>query len=185
MRKLRDWVGLIGFVAAAALLFKWLGGDNHAVKSRVFTPVDLTVPSGVLFSRPKAAPNGKPWPTISAYVAGYKRLNENGEADVVVDNSDGAHDLLAKLIDLDAKPETAVRVIFCRAYTRFSLLQVKPGHYDVRYRDLDTGIIRKSGIFQVTVKETKRGKQFMGWTVPVYTAINGTTYHEVIPAEEF
>ena len=60
-----------------------------------------------------------------------------------------------------------------------------PGHYDVRYKNLDTGQVRKSQKFEVSLKKTSEGEQYMGWTVGLYDVINGTVYHETITEKNF
>jgi hypothetical protein len=78
-----------------------------------------------------------------------------------------------------------VRVILLKAKDEMVLRHVKPGHYDIRYRNLDTGLIRKSPKFEVTFKQDEKGEEYMGWTVPLYEVINGTIYHEVIAERDF
>jgi hypothetical protein len=146
---------------------------------------EIVLPRNPLWIRPAKAPNGVPWPVTSDYVAGYPRLNVFGEADVVADNSGSSNDLFVKLVDLDQDPATAVRVGFVGAKDQLSFRRVKPGYYDVRYRNLDTGAILKSPIFEVTVRNTDQGQQYQGWTIPLYSTINGTIYHTEITKLEF
>jgi hypothetical protein len=65
------------------------------------------------------------------------------------------------------------------------LWHVKPGHYDIRYRNLDTGLIRKSPKFEVKFTQDATGEEYMSWTVPLYEAINGTIYHQIIAERDF
>jgi hypothetical protein len=65
------------------------------------------------------------------------------------------------------------------------LESVKPGHYDLRYMDLDTGVIQRSVSFEVTRKKTPRGEEYMGWTIGLYGVINGTSPEETITEREF
>ena len=60
-----------------------------------------------------------------------------------------------------------------------------PGHYDVRYKNLDTGQVRKSQKFEVSLKKTSEGGHYMGWTIGLYDVTNGTVYHETIPEHDF
>ena len=138
----------------------------------------------LIWSRPAAAPNGSPWPARSNYVAGYPRLNVSGIAKVTADNSGGPSDLLVKLVDLDNR-QRVVRVFFVKANDEFTLRDVKPGHYDVRYLNLDNGRIRESQLFEVTLRKTPKGEEYMGWTVGLYDVINGTSHHKDITERDF
>jgi hypothetical protein len=146
------------------------------------TPVVLDVP---LWVRPKSAPNGSPWPETTNYIEDYPRLNFEGIANVTADNSRGRSDLFVKLFDRDQRPAQPVRVILLKAKDQMILLHVKPGHYDIRYRNLDSGLIRKSPKFEVKYHQDENGEKYTGWTVPLYDVINGTIYHEVIAERDF
>lgn len=179
------YVAVTAIVVGAVFLYSrpdWL-----RPVSRVLTPIvrEPVLPRNPLWARPVAAPNGSPWPTRSDYIAGYPRLNVLGMASVTVDNSGGSSDLFVKLIDRDQKPMKAVRVFLLKAHDEFELYRVTPGRYDVRYKNLDTGQIRKSPKFEVTLKKTAEGEQYNGWTVPVYDVINGTVYHQTITERDF
>ena len=160
---------------------------NRSANSDILTPLlhEVGIPVNPLWNRPALAPNGSQWPQHSEYIAGYQRLNVFGPANVVADNSGGSSDLFAKLIDRDRHPMMAVRVFLVSAHSRFTLRSVKPGHYDIRYEDLDSGLIRESPAFAVTIRQTERGEVFMGWTVPLYEDIRGETYHKMITEKEF
>jgi hypothetical protein len=195
----RLWARIRSGVRRAAVAVLWigiLGGIAYAVYTRprstdpariVHTP---TIPERVilgnpLWHRPSAAPNGTQWPGESGYIAGFPRLNVGGLADVTVENSGGASDLFAKLIDRGQTPAVAVRVFLVKAGDKLTLHRVKPGHYDVRYMSLDSGLIRRTPDFEVTLTKTARGEQYQGWTVPVYEVIDGTIHHEEIDSREF
>jgi hypothetical protein len=152
------------------------------VTSQALPPTTPVLP---LWIRPKTAPNGSPWPKTTAYVDNYPRLNFDGMASVTADNSRGPSDLLVKLFDRDQKPAQPVRVLLLKAKDEIILLHVKPGHYDIRYRNLDTGLIRKSPNFEVTLKQDEKGEEYMGWTVPLYEAIDGTIHHKIIGERDF
>jgi hypothetical protein len=177
-------------IVAAVLYFGYLlytREDVANLPSLIRTPtiVERFLHGRPLWERPATAPNGSPWPGMSGYVAGYPRLNVGGLAEVVVDNSGGADDLFVKLIDRDQKPMTAVRVVFLKAGDKVKLDRVQPAHYDVRYRALDTGVIRRSPTIAVSLRVTANGQQYMGWTVPVYETVLGRIHHEEISEREF
>ena len=176
---------------ACALVYWYSHPDSLHAVSKVLAPLSRvasrtpTTPVVPLWIRPKTAPNGSTWPETSNYVENYPRLNFDGMASVTADNSRGRSDLLVKLFDRDQKPAQPVRVILLKARDEMILRHVKPGHYDIRYRNLDTGLIRKSPKFEVTYKQDAKGEEYMGWTVPLYEVINGTIYHEIIAERDF
>jgi hypothetical protein len=144
---------------------------------RQFPWWDAISPSRFLWSRPATSPNGKPWPAVSGYITGYPRLNVSGHVAVVTDNSGSLDDVLVKLYDRDRKPMAPVRVAFVRAKDKFTMEQVKPGHYDVRYLNLTTGVIKQSQ--PLTVKEN------LGWVIGLYGVLDGTQDHREIAKREF
>jgi hypothetical protein len=75
-----------------------------------------------------------------------------------------------------------VRVFFLKAKNQFTLHRVNPGHYDVRYLNLDTGLMRQSPAFETTVTKMR---QYEGWTILIYDDPNGTIFHREIGKDEF
>jgi hypothetical protein len=126
------------------------------VANRTLPTITPVLPDAPLWIRPKTAPNGSPWPKISNYIDNYPRLDLDGMAGVTADNSGGSSDLFVKLFDREQKPAKPVRVILLKAKEEMTLWHVKPGHYDIRYRNLDTGLIRKSPKFEVMFKRDEK-----------------------------
>lgn len=168
---------VLQYIAASVLMVCFVLWSSHRLS---LAPI-----SHLLWTRPAVAPNGSPWPTTSNYVAGYRRLNVFGPATVTADNSRGSRDLFAKLVDLDQTPPKAVRVFRVKPYSKFALQSVKPGHYDLRYMDLDTGVIQKSAPFEVTQRTTSKGEEYMGWTIGLYGVISGSSPEQTITEREF
>jgi hypothetical protein len=99
------------------------------------------------YVRGPLAPNGMPWPEASGYVEGYARLRTDGLLTVIVDNSRNRSDVFAKLVALDAGAAVGVRAMFVKAGERFAVERVRPGTYELRYRDLDAGVLSRSSPF--------------------------------------
>jgi len=181
--------------AIVCALVYWYSHPNSSFRSmsKLLAPLSRvasqtlppTTPVLPLWIRPKTAPNGSPWPEATNYIDNYPRLNFDGMASVTADNSRGPSDLLVKLFDRDQKPARPVRIILLKARDEMTLRHVKPGHYDIRYRNLDTGLIRKSRMFEVTFKQDEKREEYMGWTVPLYEAIDGTIHHKIIAERDF
>jgi hypothetical protein len=111
------------------------------------------------------APNGMPWPEATGYVAGYARLRMDGASSVVLDNSHNDADVFAKLFTLDAAPPVSIRTVFVKAGETFRLDTVRPGIYEVRYRDLDSGTVSRSARF--ILAELPRTERFAGGDMSV------------------
>lgn len=133
--------------------------------------------------RPAVAPNGKPWPKTAGYIQGYKRLNTKGLSTVTIDNSVNDADVMGKLYS--ARSNKAVRCIFIPAYSTFTLADVSPGEYDVRYWDLSSNTHHKSEPFTLTETRQYGSVFFDKFTLTLYTVVGGNTRMTNIPASEF
>ena len=106
--------------------------------------------SGVLegrYSRPTLAPSGLSWPSSSDYVGGYHQLNTDGMSQVIIDNSHNDFDVFVKVVYLgEGEPETT-RAVFLSARDRFTVSNLSAGTYDLRYQNLDSGTLLRSGVF--------------------------------------
>jgi hypothetical protein len=176
-------VALIGGVS----YYYWNHRYNPTAPSSILTPslVNDAMHGNPFWRRPAKAPNDKPWPARSGYLEGYPRLSVGGAASVVADNLGGTNDLMVKLIDRDRTPMSAVRIGFVKAKGEWEIEQVKPGHYDMRYLNLGNGRIRKSGPFEVTLKTSEKGKEYMGWRIGLFDRLDGNAHHEDIGSGDF
>jgi hypothetical protein len=95
------------------------------------------------------APNGKSWPSRSGYLPGYRVARRSGSASLVVDAAGQRSDTLVTLYYVGAAPETAVRTAFVSAGAQFTLSDLSPGRYELRYRDLDSGALTRSQRFEL------------------------------------
>jgi hypothetical protein len=148
----------------------------------------------VPYRRPPLAPNGQPWPAVSAYLLDQP---EDGNSLVTVDNTHNGSDMLVELFDLGVTPATDVRVIFLRAHEQFGMDGARPGTYDLRYQDMDSGIKRKSEPFVLTEHQEqhlihKQEGSFLvtdidgtKFSLTLYTVHDGNTQSTIIGPEEF
>ncbi|CAM5794734.1 J domain-containing protein [Rhizobacter fulvus] len=111
------------------------------------------------FVRPTTAPNGQPWPAGSGYVAGYELLNDGGLSEITVDNANNDTDMFVKLFSLDGVTAQPVRTFLVLARTRFTLLHLTTGTYDVRYRNLANGALLRSPALILEEVRSDRGTQ--------------------------
>lgn len=142
------------------------------------TPSDATS----TYHRPPLAPNGKPWPKYSGYVAGYPRLQTGGPSSVTIDNGQNEHDFFVKLVSLNGPTAHPVREIYLAAHGKFTIHDVRAGTYDVRFRDLDTGALSRLESFNLEVTETATGIRYHEVTLTLYKILDGN--EEIYPLSE-
>ena len=106
-------------------------------------------PEVAAYMRPQKAPNGSPWPTTAAYIAGYKRLRTDGLSKLTIDNSQRSSDVFVKLVAIDAGKTMPIRHAYIPAYQTFTMNSIRAGNYDVRYMDLDDGGLARSEAFNL------------------------------------
>lgn len=170
-------------------------------------PISSLVPTAsptlsVLKSKPKSKPKSKhtlkpkpvlgptddhgvPFPAKSGYIKGYKPLRIGGYSSVTVDNSQNDSNVFVKLFTLDTKPPKAASVFFIRAHDSFTVSDIQPGNYDVRYRDLSSGGLSRTEPFNLKEVRTAGGVNFSRITMTLYKVQNGNMQTETISEAEF
>jgi hypothetical protein len=124
-------------------------------------PLDLQLPgrsSEAGYARPPRAPSGEDWPRESDYVPGFKRLFDGGANIVEIDNTRNDFDVYLKLYAERDTRAFAVRWLFIRAHDSFLVKGIRPGRYDVRYRNLDTGYVARSDPFELAAASAGQPK---------------------------
>jgi len=125
------------------------------------------------YERPINAPNGLPWPTKAAYVAGYKQLNNNGLSSVTIDNAQNDADVFIKLVSLSGSQAVPVRIFFIPAHGSFTLNRVSTGSYDIRYRNLSSGGLARSETFTLDETPTNTGTKYTKFKMTLYKVRDG------------
>lgn len=141
--------------------------------------------SGREYVRPVVAPNGQPWPAVSGYVPGYPGSATNGSSTITIDNTRNSSDVFLKLISLHSGQMKPVRFCFITAFSNFTLENVAPGRYDVRYQDLSLGGFSKTEEFSIVETKTSRGTEFTDLSLTLYKVSNGNMLTEQIDPSEF
>jgi hypothetical protein len=85
-------------------------------------------------------PDGKPWPT-GPRLYRDNGLQRNGLSTLIIDNSHNAHPVYVK-ISLDARPGEAE--LYIPRHRLYSLENLSPGTYRLKYRDLQSGMAAQS-----------------------------------------
>jgi curved DNA-binding protein CbpA len=141
---------------------------TDAARTAAAASVPNASPSrGKDFARPERAPGGEPWPAQSAYLSGFKKLFNDGQSTVTLDNSANPSDVYAKLYaHREARP-FAVRWILVKARDVFVVGELRAGRYEVRYRDLDNGVVTRSEPFELREGSVAEGTRFTAARIPL------------------
>jgi hypothetical protein len=138
------------------------------------------------FSSPyPVAPNGSAWPFIAGYVEGYVLAATGGLSTVTVDNAQNDSAVFVKLVSIDGPTLYPVRQFYIPAHDTFTLLEVRQGTYDVRYRDLSSGGLSKSEPFTLEEIGTETGTRYSNLTMTLYKVRNGNMKTFPIAEGEF
>jgi hypothetical protein len=113
-------------------------GGNMLAPFKVVT----AAPSKIRFG---LGPDGKPWPT-GPRLYRDNGLSRGGLSTLIIDNSHNAHPVFVK-IGIDTRPGESE--LYIPRHRLFSLENLSPGTYRVKYRDLQTGMAAQSKPMQV------------------------------------
>jgi hypothetical protein len=128
---------------------------------------------------------GHPFPAKSGYLKGYPALSVGGRSSVTVDNSQNSSDVFVKLFTLNTTPPKAASVFFIRAHDTFTVTDVQPGNYDIRYRDLTSGGLSRTEQFKLKEVRTARGVEFSRLRLTLYKVFDGNMQIQPISEDEF
>ncbi|MGO4761940.1 J domain-containing protein [Cupriavidus sp. 2KB_3] len=181
------------YIAVGASIVVLLGDWTPSASSTADTPVALVKPARAeeafppqppRYSRPANTPRGMPWPSRSGYLAGYPVLNSNGLSTVTVDNTRNLSDVFLKLVSIEGDAAIPVRTSFVRSGSMFTMENIAPGRYDVRYRSLDSGEIFRSERFDLKEIQEANGTSFANNTLTLYSVM-GKSKSVTITESEF
>lgn len=195
-------VWVIGIILSVAIATVFVSNDprrlqsnNHSASTFPAAAQPTAYPKSSAqrehYALPPLDPYGQPWPTVSGYLIGY--LSEPGNSVVTVDNTQNSSDMRVKLFDRGLKDPACVRDLFLRAHDRFTLKNVRPGNYDLRFRDLDSGLTMKGEPF--SLKESQENvtevdgvrhiTHFSRYSLTLYEVPDGNTHTEIIGPDDF
>jgi hypothetical protein len=137
------------------------------------------------YQRPVTAPNGQPWPLQGGYVEGYPRLNTSGLSTVTVDNTRTDDDVFVKLVLLTGPQPRPVRVFYVPAGGSFTVERITEGTYDLRYRNLGNGQLRRSQPFELREVKTVEGTEYSITSLNLYKSLNGGSQMMAMSEGEF
>jgi hypothetical protein len=151
-------------------------------------PANVEPPKPVITKMEKA-PNGRSWPRGSGYVRGYAIRNEGGMSSLTIDNTGSDNSYFVKLVDISSGEPRGVRYIKVTGGSSFTIEDLAPSVYEIRYMDIVTRSAAKSESINVTetVTETYEGRttNYSTIRITLYTLAGGNTQMTPIREEDF
>ena len=181
---LGDWSGT-GEASASDGNAKSAQASTAQALARSLTPGATSAMPEHKYARPSLTPRGMPWPDHSGYLPGYPILNGNGLSTLTVDNSGSASDVLLKLVAVNGNAPLPVRTSFVRGGSSFTMENISPGAYDLRYQSLDSGEIFRSERFDLTEFREAAGTSANRNVFKLYAVPGGTSRSVTISEREF
>jgi hypothetical protein len=120
------------------------------------------------YFRPAVSPIGTNWPSSPDYVEGYPIEGVGGLSSVTIDNTKNTSDVFLKLVQHAGSETVPIRTCYIPARSLFTFSTVRAGRYDVRYRDLNTGVLSKSGEFDLVERSSDGKTEFSKFNIPLY-----------------
>ena len=153
-------------------------------------PVPIPEPVNVpIATKMEKAPNGRSWPRGSGYVRGYAIRNEGGMSSLTIDNTGSDNSYFVKLVDISSGQPRGVRYIKVTGGSSFTIEDLAPSEYEIRYMDIVTRSAAKSESINVTetVTETYEGRttNYSQIRITLYTLAGGNTQMTPIREEDF
>lgn len=161
------------------------GVNTQALPKTAANETQKAAPKKPPYVRPKAAPNGRPWPTKAGYLAGEPQTHTNGHSELTVDNGQNSSDIHLKLVSLDGNIARPARQIYIPAHGQFTIKDLNPGSYDVRYRHLASGGLSRSESMTLTESTTSRGIQYSSFTLTLYKVAHGNAETFSLAEDQF
>jgi hypothetical protein len=167
-------IALLVAVLAAWGILSLTGRDRPAKSVSGATPVAIeSLQSGVTlpqprYFRPALSPIGTKWPSIPDYVEGYPIQGAGGLSSVTIDNTKNTSDVFLKLVQHSGSEAVPIRTCYVPARSLFTFSTVRAGRYDVRYRDLNTGVLSKSAQFDLVERSSDGKTEFSKFNIPLY-----------------
>lgn len=134
---------------------------------------------------PRWSPNGLPFPDSAGYLQGLPRRAGGGLSKMTIDNTSGGADVYVKLCRASKEACNGLRHVFIPQGSTFTMLDVAPADYDIRYRNLTTGQISRSEPIEIREQETSEGTRYSVFRLTLYTVSGGNASFTTIPEEQF
>jgi hypothetical protein len=161
------------------------------VSIAILTSYTLLIPTLVRAQQPttktcdRTTKEGYPFPSNTGYIKGYQIKAKTGLSTVKIDNSQGDFDVFIKLFTLSSERPQTIRAFLVKQGQEFTAKNVTRGTYDVRYRNLSSCKLFRTGKFKVREEKTSEGVRYSRIELTIYKVPNGNVRHESIQEDDF
>lgn len=102
-----------------------------------------------------------------------------------IDNTNGGADVYVKLCPSSLGKCDGLRHVFIPRGASFTMRNISPGSYDIRYRSLDNGTLSKSQPIQLKQIQEEDGIRYSNVTLTLYRIEGGNTKFEGLSEDKF
>lgn len=184
-----SFLTVVAITIASSPYYKGWFEEQRAVKSSADSMKEVNIESYLtkMADRQRlgldAAPNGRPWPSTPDYLKGYEVHHTGGLSFIHVENSSSS-DIFLKLYRMEGNTQGVSRHIFIPSRERFTMSQVSPGEYIVRYANLSSGKVFQERSIVIEESKSNLGTKISNATVIVRDSLwPESSAFEVSPAE--
>ena len=168
---------IIGLIVACVVLYYGCAGGSTSKKSSSYNARPTGSTSVNKYSGPKST--NQPLVPRANIRTGYAPnnaiLNNNGYCKLTIDNTRNSEPVYVRL--WSTSPSRPVRAFFIAARDSFTMQNLNPGSYELRYKYLyenrEAEVGTKSEAFQLTQRETYEGVSYSVSTITLYKVANG------------
>lgn len=168
---------IIGLIVACVVLYYGCAGGSTSKKSSSYN----SKPSASTYVNKNSSAKTTSKPLVpranirTGYAPNAPLLNNSGYCKLTIDNSRNSEPVYVRL--WTTSPSRPVRAFFIAARDSFTLQNLTPGSYELRYKYLyenrEAEIGTKSESFQLTQRETSEGISYSVSTITLYKVANG------------
>ena len=178
---------IIGLIVACVVLYYGCAGGGTSKKSSSYSPKPSTSTSVKNNSAKTSTPSLVPRANVrTGYDPNNAVLNNNGYCKLTIDNTRNSEPVYVRL--WTTSPSRPVRAFFIAARDSFTLQNLNPGSYELRYKYLyenrKAEVGTKSESFQLTQRETAEGISYSVSTITLYKVANGNFSSTRINADD-
>ena len=168
---------IIGLIVACVVLYYGCAGGSTSKKSSSYNSRPTGSTSVNKYNAPKTT-NQQLVPRANirtGYAPNNAILNNNGYCKLTIDNTRNGEPVYVRL--WSTSPSRPVRAFFIAARDSFTMQNLNPGSYELRYKYLyenrEAEVGTKSETFQLTQRETYEGISYSVSTITLYKVANG------------
>ncbi|MBR1886424.1 MAG: hypothetical protein IJ812_08445 [Schwartzia sp.] len=180
-------LGCLGFVTVIFVLLFIYAHFIDPSKSSKHVNQQQTIQRQSVAPKPKTEKSPMPRKNvITGYEDNHPYLNDQGLCEITIDNTHNNMPVYVRIWDVQKK--IPVRAFHIRQGESFTVTELTPGKYEVRYRELYENDMpsygSKSETFSLKQRRTPTGTEYSTLSLTLYKVRNGNTQAKRIDANE-